>query len=166
MALAEAHQVEAKPRARTDKLVVRRFDGDLMVYGRELDRASCLNGFAADVWNRCDGQSSVATIARSIAEATGRPVDERAVWLAVDQLSRSRLLEERVATPRSVFGEGGRRRLLKALKVAAAAIPAVMSIVVPTIAQVGSCLPNGAACSGPGQCCPGFSCVGFICRPS
>jgi hypothetical protein len=134
-----------------------------MVYDRELDRANCLNGFAADVWQRCDGQSSIAAIAQSIAEATGRPVDERAVWLAVDQLSRSRLLEEPAATPRSMFGKGGRRRLLKALKVAAAAIPAVMSIVVPTIAQVGSCLPSGAPCSDNVQCCS-FFCFGGTCQ--
>jgi hypothetical protein len=165
MALDEDSCGETKPRARTDKLLVRRFDGDLMVYDRELDRANCLNGFAADVWQRCDGQSSVAAIAQGIAEATGRPVDERAVWLAVDQLSRSRLLEEPVATPRSVFGKGGRRRLLKALKVAAAAIPAVMSIVVPTIAQVGSGLPNGAPCATHSQCSSGF-CAAGVCGGS
>ena len=37
---------------------MRRFDGDLMIYDRDLDRANCLNGLAADVWERCDGQSS------------------------------------------------------------------------------------------------------------
>jgi len=112
---------QAKPRARTDKLVVRRIDGDLMVYDRDLDHASSLNGFAADVWERCDGQRSVAAIAQEIAQARGEPVDERAVWLALDQLSRSRLLETSVKTPPSVFGKGGRRHLRQALRLAAAA---------------------------------------------
>jgi hypothetical protein len=160
----ETGPVEIKPRARTDKLLVRRFDGDLMVYDRDLDRANCLNGLAADVWERCDGKSSVATITQKIAEATGRPVDERAVWLAIEQLSRSQLLEEPVKAPTSIFGKGGRRRLMQALKVAAAAVPAVLSIVVPTVAQVGSCIGDGGLCVSDGQCCS-FNCNGGVCGP-
>jgi hypothetical protein len=158
----ETESLEIKPRARTDKLLVRRFDGDLMVYDRDLDRASCLNGLAADVWERCDGQSTVATIAQKIAEATGRPVDERAVWLAIDQLSRSQLLEKPVKTPSSIFGKGGRRRLMQALRLAAAAVPAVMSIVVPTVAGAATCLPGGAPCVTSAQCCS-FFCGGGVC---
>jgi hypothetical protein len=159
---AETKPQEIKPRARTDKLLVRRFDGDLMVYDRELDRASSLNGLAAAVWERCDGETSVATIAQKIAEASGRPVDERAVWLAVDQLSQARLLEERVKTPPSLFGKRGRRDLKKALKVAAAAIPAVLSTVMPSMAQFGSCFPDGAGCASDGQCCS-FNCNAGVC---
>ena len=153
---------EIKPRARTDKLLVRRFDGDLMVYDRDLDRANCLNGLAADVWERCDGQSTVATIAQKIAEAKGKPVDEGAVWLAVDQLSRSRLLEDKVKAPSFIFGNGGRRRLMQALKAAAAAVPAVMSIVVPSIAQGASCVGDGGLCADNSQCCGG-NCAGGVC---
>ena len=153
---------EIKPRARTDKLLVRRFDGDLMVYDRDLDRANCLNGLAADVWERCDGQSTVATISQKIAEAKGHPVDERAVWLAIDQLSRSKLLDEPVKGPAALFGRGGRRRLMQALKVAAAAVPAVMSVVVPSIAQGASCIGDGGPCLNNSQCCGG-NCAGGIC---
>ena len=161
MAVGLQPDFAAKPCAKRDKLVVRRFGGDLMVYDRDLDHASCLNGFAADVWERCDGQSSIAEIAQQIAAATGNPVDERAVWLAVEQLSRSRLLEQPVKAPTAVFGsKKGRQRVRQALGAAAAALPAVMSIVIPTVAGAQSCLPSVSPCNlaNPGACCS-LTCV-------
>jgi hypothetical protein len=164
--VSENQQLQSRPRARTDKLVVRRFGGEVMVYDRELDHASCLNGFAADVWERCDGQRSVAEIAHAIAQEKGKPVDERAVWLAVEDLSRARLLQERAKAPAAVFGEKGRRRLRQALGAAAAAIPAVVSILIPTVAgaQSVACLGIGSACVNSAQCCS-LNCSSFACGP-
>ena len=162
--MSENQKLQSRPCARTDKLVVRRFGGEVMVYDRDLDHASCLNGFAADVWERCDGQRSVAEIAQALAQEKGQPVDERAVWLAVEDLSRARLLQERAKAPAAVFGEKGRRRLRQALGAAAAAIPAVVSILIPTVAGAQSvCTPDGGGCAINAQCC-GNNCQGGICQ--
>jgi hypothetical protein len=55
--------------------------------------ATCLNEFAAKVWRRGDGTTSVADIADALGE------DERAVWLALHQLNKSKLLVEEIAMP-------------------------------------------------------------------
>jgi len=49
--------------------------------------ATCLNEFAARVWRECDGETSVAEIADELGE------DERAVWLALHKLSKSKAPE-------------------------------------------------------------------------
>ena len=55
---------------------MREIDGETLVYDRGREAATCLNGFAAEVWRQCDGETSVAGIAGALGE------DERAAWLA------------------------------------------------------------------------------------
>ena len=81
------------PKAKTGRLIVREIDGETLVYDRGLDAASCLNEFAARVWRECDGETSVAAIAAAMGE------DERAVWLALHQLTKAQLLTEAIASP-------------------------------------------------------------------
>ena len=76
------------PKAKTERLIVREIDGETLVYDRGRDTASCLNEFAARVWRECDGETSVAAIAAALGE------DERAVWLALHQLTKAQLLTE------------------------------------------------------------------------
>ena len=72
---------------------MREIDGETLVYDRSRDAASCLNEFAARVWRECDGETSVAEIAAALGE------DERAVWLALHQLTKAQLLTEAIAFP-------------------------------------------------------------------
>ena len=81
------------PKAKTERLIVREIDGETLVYDRSRDAASCLNEFAARVWRECDGETSVAAIAAALGE------DERAVWLALHQLTKAQLLTEAIAFP-------------------------------------------------------------------
>ena len=69
--------VKQMPKAKTERLIVREIDDETLVYDRSRDAATCLNEFAAKVWRRCDGETSVAGIAAALGE------DERAVWLAL-----------------------------------------------------------------------------------
>jgi hypothetical protein len=144
------------PRARVENIVSRKVLDEVIIYDKTRDVGTALNAFAAEVWDRCDGQSSPAAIAQALSQSRSGPVDERAVWLAVDKLSRAKLLEEPVKMPPSVLGEASRREAMRSLGLgAAAAVPVVLSIKVPTAAQAASCLPSGAPCDvlNPGVCC-------------
>ena len=93
--------------------------------------ASCLNEFAARVWRECDGETSVAEIAAALGE------DERAVWLALHQLTKAQLLTEAIAFPPDMSAAKSRREIGARLGLGAAAF--VASIVAPMPAQAASC---------------------------
>src|SRR5271156_2165893 len=135
------------PKAKTERLIVKVIDDETLVYDH--GRASCLNEFAARVWRECDGEKSVAEIADELGE------DERAVWLALHQLTKAQLLTEAVAFPPDVATARNRREIAGRLGLGAAAL--VASIVVPMPAQAQSCLPNGegSLCIMDSQCCSG-----------
>ena len=147
------------PRARVENIVSRRVQDEVIIYDKARNVGTCLNAFAAEVWGRCDGQSSPAAIAQALSQSRQEPVDERAVWLAVNRLSRAKLLEEPIKIPPSVPGRANRRELLRQLGLgAAAAVPVVLSVNAPTAAQTASCSPQGGPCNTGADCCPGLVC--------
>ena len=115
------------PKAKTERLIVREIDSETLVYDRGRDAASCLNEFAARVWRECDGETSVAAIAAALGE------DERAVWLALHQLTKAKLLTEAIAFPPDMSAAKSRREIGARLGLGAAAF--VASIVAPMPAQ-------------------------------
>ena len=151
-----------KPRARKEGLVVQTLPDETLVYDLDRDLAHCLNQTATLIWNRCDGNNTTRQIARAVSDDLNHPVDERFVWVALDQLSRNHLLTDGATPP--VTGMN-RREVVKALAISAAvAVPVVASIVAPTPAQAATgCLGAGAPCSSSAQCCSGVcdgSCIG------
>ena len=144
------------PKAKTERLIVREIDGETLVYDRGRDAASCLSEFAARVWRECDGETSVADIAFTLGE------DERAVWLALHQLTKAELLTEAIAFPSDISAAKSRREIGERLGLGAAAL--VASIVAPMPAQAASCPPLLAPCTANAQCCSG-ECGGFQCVP-
>ncbi|HEV3470412.1 MAG TPA: PqqD family protein, partial [Pyrinomonadaceae bacterium] len=89
-----------RPRARSEGLLVRELDGEVLVYDLERHRAVCLNPAAAFVWRRCDGRTDVAGLGRALVEESGAAAaPEEVVWLALEQLGRDRLLGEAVRRP-------------------------------------------------------------------
>ncbi len=136
------------PKAKTERLIVREIDGETLVYDRSRAAASCLNEFAARVWRECDGETSVAAIAAALGE------DERAVWLALHQLTKAQLLTEAIAFPPDMSAAKSRREIGARLGLGAAAF--VTSIVAPMPAQAASCVALGGICLVPGgvsNCC-------------
>jgi Coenzyme PQQ synthesis protein D (PqqD) len=151
------------PKAKTERLIVREIDGETLVYDRSRDAASCLNEFAARVWRECDGETSVAAIAAALGE------DERAVWLALHQLTKAQLLTEAIAFPPDISAAKSRREIGARLGLGAAAF--FTSIVAPMPVQAASCLPINARCIplifDRDPCCSGLACfpfgAGFAC---
>src|SRR5271167_2815839 len=127
------------PKAKIERLIVKVIDDETLVYDVSRHAATCLNEFAAKVWRQCDGAQSVADIADALGE------DERAVWLALHQLNKSKLLAKEIALPPEMRTGKTRRQIAGQLGLGAA-VAAVSSIVMTTAAHA-SCLPNGAPCT-------------------
>jgi len=144
------------PEARRVGLVVQELSGEVLVYDRERNKAHCLNSTAARVWEYCDGKRSVAQIARAIEGEINAPVDEDVIWLGVEQLSKTHLLQEGAKLPEHKSGLS-RREVMKRIGLAAAvALPVVTSIMAPTAAQAANCITMGGACTTSAQCCSGI----------
>ena len=146
-----------------DGLIIRAFDDEVLVYDPETTRASCLNSFAAEVLTLCDGQRSASDIKRDLPL---EDVDERLVWLALADLQKAQLLQDRVVVPFNAHGRTNRRDLLRRIGVGSAvAIPVVAGITLPPTAahaSHGPCHTEGEPCNEPKDCCS-LDCEGGEC---
>lgn len=125
-----------KPNARREKLIVKDLGGDTVVYDEATSEAHELNRTAALVWRHCDGQKSVADLARIVGEETALPADEGVVGLAIAQLTQAGLLEQSEGAAVAAIS---RRQLVGRLGAAAALLlPAVTTVVAPTSAMAQS----------------------------
>jgi hypothetical protein len=160
--------------------VVEELDGEVLVYDTERDRAHCLNGLAAAVWNACDGRRGPDKLtAHVVGSFPG--CDEDAIAEALAQLGERHLLSTpfpvptgagHVEAPQADDGARladdadrdrearrlSRRRALRTIGIGVAAgiaFPVITSITAPTPAHAFSCVPTGGACSSSAQCCSG-----------
>ena len=149
------------PRARGDELIVKEFSDEVLVYDLRRHRAHCLNRPAALVWRQCDGQTSLAEIARAVGGELNAPIDEGVIWLALGQLGKAGLLHGGIAPSLKM----SRREVVRKLGLAAAlALPVVKSIVAPMAVQASShCTVTFPGCTPAtiGCCC---SANGIICH--
>lgn len=133
------------PRARRARLVVEDVGDEVVVYDLVSDRAHCLNGIAARVWKRCDGETTPEAIARAVGRELDADVDPEVVHCALRQLRASGLLEEGTAGKRGL----SRRDLARRLALyggLAVLVPVVSSIVAPTPAEAASPCAKAANC--------------------
>jgi hypothetical protein len=148
-------------KARRDDLVVQEMPDEVLVYDLKSHQAHCLNQTAAFVWKHCDGEKTTSEIAILMEKEWRKPVAEDVVWLALKQLSRAELLEERLG-PDPGGMRASRRAVLRKLGAAAAMTPLVISIIAPTasagsstpaiclscVKKVGGALPCPQVCAG------------------
>ncbi len=155
----------AKPIARKQGLVIQELPDEVLVYDLDRDRAHCLNPTAAFVWQRCDGKHTTAQIARTLGQQFDCAVDEKIVWLALDQLGKHHLLDRQPAPPPALMGMN-RRAMVRALGLAAiVAVPLVTSIVAPTVQASTSCIGPGGSCTSSVDCCNPLTCQASTCQP-
>jgi len=151
------------PLARVKDVVTQELPDEVLVYDLLTHKAHCLNHSAGLVWKHCDGETTVKDLAAIVARELGTAADEDVIWLALDELQKHNLLQERVVrTGRSQ--RLSRREAMKWALATAAAVPLVTSIAAPAAAQAASCVaesqgckPNGnneaGLCTASGQCC-------------
>jgi coenzyme PQQ synthesis protein D (PqqD) len=148
------------PRARKEGLVIEELPNEMLVYDLKRDKAHCLNPMAALVWRHCDGETSVAEMVRLLQAELKTSVDEELVWLALDQLEKSFLLQERLT--RSLGARLSRREVVRRLGLTAGVtLPLITSILAPTVVEAASCARATMSCATV-PCCPG-TCV---CAPA
>ena len=151
---------DSVPATRKDDLTISTLDDEVLVYDPETRRASCLNSFAAGVLALCDGQSSASDITR---ELPFKDVDERMVWLALADLQKAQLLQDRISIPFNADGRTNRRDLLKRIGIGSAvAVPIVAGLALPAAAQGTSCVGADQSCvpGGPKCCDSNLQCTG------
>jgi len=146
------------PKARKERLVTRELPEELLVYDLDRHKASCLNRMAMATWRRCDGQATVPEIAEALRGELGIPVDEPAVWLALERLSRAYLLEEPVVLPPWTEGYSRREWVASIGRVSAVLVPAVVSILSPMAASAASGISITACSARPDASCGGTPC--------
>lgn len=151
------------PTARKDGLVVQEMPDEVLVYDLSTNKAHCLNQTAAFVWKSCNGKNSVSEIKELVEKNFGSPVTEDFIWLAIDQLNKDNLLQEKINTK---FEGVSRRDVIKKIGLASViALPIVASLAVPTSAlanvscNVGTLCPVGNECNTVAPpatclCCP------------
>ncbi|HBB89834.1 MAG TPA: hypothetical protein DC047_19690 [Blastocatellia bacterium] len=154
---------EQLPLARTEQLIVKEVDDEVLVYDLKTDQAHCLNKTAALVWKNCDGSKSVGDISLSLAES-GAQLDQDMIWMALAELKRFELVSH-VPTRSNVVGGMGRRQMMRNVGIAAAALPMIVSIIAPTPAQAASNIGFHQPCCGGDTCAPGTSCVSHPTTP-
>ena len=139
------------PVARKEGLVIQEMANEVLVYDLETNKAHCLNQTAAAVWKFCDGKNSVSDISRIIADANNAAAQEDLIWLAIDQLNETNLLETKLAVN---FNNQNRREVIKKIGLAAVvALPIVTSLIAPTVASAGSvCTGGNCSCTFTGTC--------------
>ena len=144
---------QARPRARTQGLLVQELDGEVLVYDRLRHKAHCLNQTAALVWHRCDGNTNADQIALLLSKKTDSTVDQIVVWMALKQLATADLLEGDAPEWREQSGIT-RREVIRRIGVSAAIVlPVVSTIVAPRAIQAGTCGATGIPCISPSMCC-------------
>ena len=157
---------EVLPRRKAG-LIVEDIEDETIVYDPKVDRMHCLNPTAAFIFRLCDGATHVDHAARRLAKRVGSRTDARLVDLALQRLSRARLIEPSRGRP---FALVSRREAAKALGLTgalSALLPVVISVVAPTPASAATCHTAGECCVNKAECCPGLNCIGPVsCAPT
>jgi hypothetical protein len=137
-----------------------------LIYDINESKAFCLNKTSALIWQSCDGNKSVGEISESISQKLKSVVNEDIVWLALEQLKKENLLENKNEIEGKFTGVSRREAIRKIGLGSAVALPIVASLVVPTstMAQA-SLLAPGASCTDDSQCQSG-RCRNPGCNPT
>jgi hypothetical protein len=138
-------------------VIERKLADELLLYNPKTARAYSLNRIAAQVWQLCDGRRTVSQIVQLVGKRSKRRVDHETVWLSLSKFAKARLLCTHPEDHQQ------RRHLVEVGTIAiSAAIPVVISILVPPAEAAASCSTLGQPCN-PRPCCPLLTCVANRC---
>jgi hypothetical protein len=156
----QRHELQT-PLARTEGLLHTRLSDELVIYDMQRNKAHSLNRVATLVWQHCDGQTSVQQLCELLTRELPERVDEQLVWLALQQLERNHLLQERVGMPSNVISR--REAARRFGKLAGIVLPLVASAMIPPAVAAVTCIPLYGACTFSADCCDGQPCTSGHC---
>lgn len=159
-----------KPKRREINLAIQELENELLIYDTLINKAICLNSTSAMVWQACDGNRDVPGISKYLSAKFNNYITEEMIWLALDLLNKSNLIDNKDEFP-SFFAGLSRREIIRKVGLATVvALPVISAIVAPTSSRAAS----NAICRSPGEnpCvtaadCDAFSgdiCVENCCR--
>jgi hypothetical protein len=141
------------PNARKENLVVMEFPEELLIYDLSANKAFCLNQTARLALDECDGRKTLAQAKISLEAKLKTSIDEEILWLAVTQLKKNGLLDEKSSIPQ--IPKVSRRDLMRIGATLSVSLPLISLVVAPTSVSAQSCLASLAACTPDGAaCCP------------
>lgn len=164
---------ESFPLSRSENILTQELEEEILIYDLSGDRALCLNRSCMMVWQECDGSKPVSEIAGILTGKLGSAVTEEFVWLAIEQLDKENLLENKPQMPESFAGLSRREAIRRVGLASVAVLPVISSLLAPTPAMAVSVCgtpvgrPRGCGCQRSSQCVTGCCRAdkGFVCHP-
>ena len=152
------------PKVRKENLVVQELNGELLIYDLDANKAFCLNETSALIWQACDGNKDVSEIRNFVGKQLNSSVTDDFVWLALDQLKKENLIENKEEII-SVFDGMSRREVIRKVGLASViALPLVAGLVAPKAAMAGSVCGGTCTCTfastNNSECAPAGTCAG------
>jgi hypothetical protein len=156
----KAQSLVTLPLARTNEIITKEIDGELLIYDSARDKAHCLNSSAAKIWKLCDGRTTVSEMALSISRASGVQVNDTVILSGLKQLRMRALLAEASYVPIEAV-DPSRRSLARKLGIGVLLLPLITSISAPIASAAVSCAGPCSGAPGRGSCPAGCLCSGI-----
>ena len=138
------------PNSKTENIVVREVNNELLIYNLLTNQAFCLNETSAIVYLACDGKTTLEELSRQTK------FSDDLILLALEGLQKQNLCQgEKI----DYFNGVSRREIIRKAGLASMiTLPFVASIIAPVSAQAASCAAPGAApgnnfCNGDNNSC-------------
>ena len=150
------------PVARTEDIVIKQLDNEILIYDLKNNKAYCLNETSSIIFHACGKNTSFEELKRK------HKFTEDIIFLALDELRGKDLLEENERYDSPFAGMSRREVIRKVGFASAAALPVILSLVAPAAVMAqsacrcvnpGACLtqtkcPSTVNCNGAGVCAP------------
>jgi hypothetical protein len=121
------------PNSRNEGLLVQEVGEEIVIHDRDRRKAHRLNATAALIWRHCDGQHSVADLARLLQRKLDAPQSDDLVRLTLAMLEKEHLLQKAPSRPGWTTSISRRRLIVTLGKTGMLAflLPVVSSVAIP-----------------------------------
>jgi hypothetical protein len=140
------------PLSKKQSMVVEPMADEVLIYDTAKNKLHVLSPVAAAVWQHCDGQTTIPAMAAKLTVSTDSQNKENIVWLALEELEKSGLLQTRLSLPSDQLSR--RAMLRKAAVATALALPFISTLTAPSPAHAqsvgGGAGGNAGGCQGQG----------------
>jgi len=154
------------PPSRNLELVVQELETELLIYDLRTSRALCLNKTASTIWKGCGERVTFSEMRRRLERELSAAVENDVIELALSELENFDLLDGETKS-NFLNKKISRREVFRKYAFAAAALPVIVTLIVPKASQAASCVPVGGNCTSSSMCCgsPGNECISNTCVP-